>query len=309
MSPLHLDHRPKSLEDFFGNESIKASLQTILSRKDQPRSYLFTGPSGCGKTTLARIIAKEIGCSDRDYHELDIGDTRGIDDARRIKLNLHFAPFSSKIKVYCMDEVHKANDFFQDAMLKALEEPPKHVIFILCTTDPQKLKVTVKRRCHQFEVKPLTDKEMTAFLLSALAKENVNVEDYPSEIISEIIKSSNGSPGIALSILDQIVDMDNLDQIIQVIRKIEITEASIIDLCRALLTSDWGHCRLQLNALPNKVDAEKIRYAVLSYMCKVLLSERPNPQAARVIQSFSQPFYDSGLAGLVLASYLVTRKL
>ncbi len=191
-------------------------------------------------------------------------------------------------------------------MLKALEQPPSHVAFILCTTNPEKLSVTVKRRCTQFEVKPLTDQEMDGFILSALARESI-AEGYPPEIVQEIVKASNGSPGIAMNILDQVIDMQDGQQIMEVIRRTVVTEASVIDLCRALLARNWNGCRAQLIAM-EKVDVEKVRYAVLTYMRKVLLGDRPDLSAYLVIRYFERAFYDSGLAGLVAASWAVANR-
>jgi DNA polymerase III gamma/tau subunit len=180
-----------------------------------------------------------------------------------------------------------------------LEEPPKHVVFILCTTNPEKLPATTRRRCTQFEVRPLADAEMQGLIFQTLAGQGIP-SGYPQEVINEIVGVSNGSPGIALNILDQVIDMGDQAQILEVVRRTAVSEASVIDLCRALLNRNWPGCQVQLQSMGRKADAEKVRYAVLGYMTSVLLKDM-NLQARRVVRLFERNFYDSGMAGLLVA--------
>lgn len=314
--PLHLEYRPQNLEEFFGNKSLKAGLASILKRKDKPKAYLIAGETGCGKTTLARIIAISLGCDmEHDYYEWDIGDARGIDDARNMKKNLSYAPFGGKVKVIVLDECQGATPDFKDSMLKVLEEPPKHVVFIICTTDPDKLvsrsgKQTIETRTTRFDVQPLNKQDMRDLILSVLSREGIE-KDYPSEIIEEIIKSADGKARLAINILDQIIDMNDLDEILDITRRMGDTEANIRDFCQALLYKNWIDCHKQLTRMAvEKKDAEKIRRAVLSYMQKVILGNNSKLyySAYMVIKNFEGNFYDSGMAGLVAASFLTTTR-
>ena len=130
--PLHLDYRPKNLEELFGNKTTVNSLDAIIKREDDiPHAFLFAGPSGCGKTTLARIVAGALEVSDRDFVEINAANNRGIETARDILRTMGFKPVSGPVRVYLLDEVHMGTRDFQTALLKALEDTPSHVYFLL----------------------------------------------------------------------------------------------------------------------------------------------------------------------------------
>ena len=306
--PLHLDYRPQNLDEFYGNEILKTSLKSILDRKDKPRAYIFTGPSGCGKTTLARIVAQAYGCNmEMAYSELNLAQLGGKDESGRIQREMHYAPRDSLITCYCLDECQDATPAFQAGILKALEDTPAHVLFILCTTDPQRLKKTIHTRCSRFEVKPLDGATMQSFLLDVLKREGL--EDYPGEAIMGVIQAAEGSPRQALVILDQIIDLPDVDSVMASISRFTIAEASVLVLCQGLLNKDWPKCRNQLSALDSKANLEGIRQAVLTYMRKVLLGDRPSNQAYFIIRAFERPFFDSGLAGITGAAWAATKFL
>ena len=151
--PLHITYRPNKFAEIIGNKSTVKTIQNKINGDDPPHAILLHGPSGCGKTTLARIISTELGCNinSNDFNELDIAQLTGVDTAREIRQNMNFLPMESKCRVWLLDEFHKASASFQNAMLKALEDTPKHVYFILCTTDPQKVIKTVQTRCQKYK--------------------------------------------------------------------------------------------------------------------------------------------------------------
>ena len=125
---LYQKYRPTNLKDFFGNDGLKRDLKPFLEgRRTPPKSILFTGPSGCGKTTLARILAYTIGCAEGDINELDTADFRGIDSIRDIRRQMNLVPLGGQARVWILDECHKLTNDAQNALLKALENPPAHV--------------------------------------------------------------------------------------------------------------------------------------------------------------------------------------
>ena len=147
---LHIVYRPDKFEEVIGNKITVKTIQNKIHGIEPPHAILLHGPSGCGKTTLGRIISSELGCkiNSNDFNELDIAQLTGVDTAREIRQNMSFLPMESKCRVWLLDEFHKASTSFQNAMLKALEDAPRHVYFILCTTDPEKIIKTVQTRCQ-----------------------------------------------------------------------------------------------------------------------------------------------------------------
>jgi len=288
--------------EFIGNQDIVKSIQSKAGRDDGPHAWLFTGPSGCGKTTLARILAKELECDPQvGIFELNISDTRGIDAARDLIAKMHYRPMRGKSVVYILDEVQSATSNFQQAILKALEDTPNHVHFILCTTDPQKLLKTIKNRCASYEVKPMGLPDMASLFKWVLEAEQVEI---PEKVLRHIWSASDGSPRQALVMLEQVIDLSGADEMLSALSNSGVSDTEIKQLCQALLdrTAKWGNVATILKGLVEK-DPEKVRWAVLGYMNSVLLNKGSQP-VAMIIECFSEPFTMSGNAGLTLACYL-----
>jgi DNA polymerase III subunit gamma/tau len=185
----------------------------------------------------------------------------------------------------------------QHALLKALEDTPSHVYFMLATTDPTKLLPTIKTRCVQFEVKALSDSEIESLLLLVSKKEQVKV---PKEVIEQITMDSSGSPRMALSILDKVIGMEIKDMLSSAKQTAEETNEAI-DLCRALIAKkSWKAIAPILKNI--KQEPEQVRRCVLGYAQSVLLSSG-NERAYLIIDAFRQPLYDIGKPGLVAACF------
>jgi DNA polymerase-3 subunit gamma/tau len=215
--------RPKSFATLVGQEHVVRALTHALDQNRLHHAYLFTGTRGVGKTTLARIMAKALNCetgvtstpcgvcsscveidSGRfvDYIELDAASNRGVDDMTQLLERATYAPTSGRYKVYVIDEVHQLTGHAFNAMLKTLEEPPAHVKFILATTDPQKIPVTVLSRCLQFNLKQMPQAAIVDHLARVLAAEEIAFEPAA---LRHLAKGAAGSMRDALSLLDQAI--------------------------------------------------------------------------------------------------------
>lgn len=302
-SVLYLKYRPNSLDELIGNEDIVSLLKNQLSgntKQPMPKSILFHGPTGCGKTTLGRIIAQELGAKGNDIREIDSADFRGIDTIRDIRKQSSFKPLEGTYRVWILDECHKMTNDAQTALLKALEDTPPHVYYILCTTDPQKLLPTIRGRCAQYQVQPLSDKNMKKLLRRVVKAEG---ESLNKEIYDQIIQDSLGHPRNALQILSQVLSVDEDDRM-RVAKRTAETQSKTIELCRALVsgTDPWRKIATILGGLKEE-DPEQIRRAILGYCQTCLLSKNPVLFAAQIMDEFIEPFYNSGFPGLVLACY------
>ena len=217
--------RPKKFADLVGQEHVVRALQNALQQGRLHHAYLLTGTRGVGKTTIARILAKSLNCEQGvggepcgvcsacmqidagrfvDLLEIDAASNTGIDNIREVLENAQYAPSVGRYKVYIIDEVHMLSKSAFNAMLKTLEEPPEHVKFILATTDPHKVPVTVLSRCLQFVLRNMTTQQIAGHLSHILDQEKVV---YQQPALAIIAQAANGSMRDALSLLDQAIAM------------------------------------------------------------------------------------------------------
>ncbi|WP_426271390.1 DNA polymerase III subunit gamma/tau [Dyella kyungheensis] len=215
--------RPRKFAELVGQEHVVRALTNALDTGRMHHAYLFTGTRGVGKTTIARIFAKSLNCErgesadpcgecavctavDQgrfvDLLEIDAASNTGVDDVREVIENAQYAPARGRFKVYLVDEVHMLSKPAFNALLKTLEEPPPHVKFLLATTDPQKLPVTVLSRCLKFNLKRLLPEQISGQMRHILGAENISYEDAA---IAELARGADGSLRDGLSLLDQAI--------------------------------------------------------------------------------------------------------
>jgi DNA polymerase III gamma/tau subunit len=300
---LYQKYRPRTLERLRGNADLVKTLKGLLEKGNSPHCFLFHGPTGCGKTTLARILAYKLGCSGIDVREINTADMRGIDTVRDLIQKSQFMPVESAGTFWIIDECHKLTNDAQNALLKILEDTPEHVYFALCTTDPQKLLTTIKGRCSQFQVKPLSEDDMRGLLRHVVKREEDELEDNVYDII---VRDSMGLPRNALQILEQVLNAPVEDRP-TVAEHAEFEYAQAIELCRALMKkAPWKVVASTLRGLKEQ-EAETIRRIVLGYCQAILLSGKDEYLAGVVMEEFINPFYDSGFPQLVYACYSIIK--
>jgi len=222
---LYRKYRPQTFVEIIGQEHIVQTLTNAICSGMISHAYLFSGPRGSGKTTLARLLAKAVNCQNRkekefepcnkcsscleimqgnsiDLIEIDAASNRGIDEIRELRDGIKFAPIKSKYKVFIIDECHQLTKEAVNALLKTLEEPPAHAIFILATTEIHKMITTIISRCQRFDFRKLTVPEIIKRLETILEKEGVKIEKSAIELIA---LNSEGAIRDAESLLDQVL--------------------------------------------------------------------------------------------------------
>ena len=223
---LYRKYRPKTFDEVAGQEVVVKTLKNSVTNNKINHAYLFAGPRGCGKTTIAKIFAKLVNCENSsngipcnkcvcctqsneqnmDVIEMDAASNNGVDEIREINNKVKLAPTLGKYKIYIIDEVHMLTIGAFNALLKTLEEPPAHVIFILATTDPHKVPITILSRCQRFDLKKISDEQIYNRLKYICDNENIKIEE---DAIFEIARLGDGSLRDAISILDQVVAYTN----------------------------------------------------------------------------------------------------
>lgn len=280
---LYRKYRPSNFDEIIGNESAIKSLKKEL--KNGSHVFLFTGPAGCGKTTLARIVAKEVGAGELSIREINSAENRGIDTAREILQQMNFMPTDGNASVWILDEMHMITSAGQNALLKALEEVPESVYFLLCTTDPQKLIAPLKTRCSVVNVKPLNDEEMKILLKRVVKSED---KKMGSEVYEKIIELANGGSRKALKLLAKVLYLDSNEERLESLKSEDVSEdKDAIELCRALLGKTNFNSCMKLVSTIDVSEPERVRMLVLSYMNSVL-TKGFNERAAAAMQAFGQ---------------------
>lgn len=304
---LYNKYRPDSLDSIYGNEDIVEALESFTSDlKKCPHVFLFHGPYGCGKTTFGRIVANMVGCKGDDLVEINASEKRGIDDIREIITSSNYMPLEGDSKVYILDEAHMITKEAANALLKPLEDNLSHVFFVLCTTDPQKLLPTIRSRCQQFQVKPLSEKDLIMLLRKITKAEGGSVE---KEVLQQIVESSLGHPRDAIQILEQVISVSE-EKRMETAKKTTVEQSQAIELCRALLSPkpSWKGISGILNSIKEQ-EPESVRRMVMGYCQSILLSGKDDPRCGLIMEEFSEPTYNNGFSQIVYASYSVIKNI
>lgn len=300
---LHVAYRPQDFEEVVGQDSIVDSLERMEKTKDWSHAYLMVGPSGTGKTTVGRIIAKKLKCEPSNLIEVDAASHSGVDHVRELTSGMAYKGFGlNPTKVIIIDECHSLSKQAWQALLKSIEEPPEHVYFILCTTEPDKVPKTIQTRCVVYNFRYVPRNEILDLLSAVADAEELKLEESAISLIST---EADGSPRRALTLLAKCAACVTRKEVAEALESAdETTEA--IELCRALVkvkpALSWKRAMELVKGMENQ-NPESIRLLVVNYVAKVLMNTTKEGDAIRllaILDAFSTPWNPSEKFGPLL---------
>lgn len=300
-SKLHLKYRPRKWADVMGQADVVKAMSRMVEKREA-QTYLLCGPSGTGKTTLARIAAASMGSQPKDNLEIDAATHTGVDEMRQVQETCRYKPFgAAETRAVIIDECHMLSKQAWNSLLKITEEPPAHVVFFFCTTEPAKVPPTIKTRAASFTLKPVEDKQLRILFDKVCEKEKLDVaEDIGDLIISE----AHGSPRQMLVNLAMCKDCETKKSAASLLRTI-IEGDTTLELCRFLVKG--GSWRMAMSIVEKLEDTnpESVRIVVCNYLGSVLKGATSDDKAVRalnMLEQFSKPYNQSeGIAPLLLS--------
>lgn len=270
---LYRKYRPTTFDDVIGQEHVVQTLLHAIQGGRIAHAYLFSGPRGTGKTTTARLLARALGCSDLDLVEIDAASNNSVEDVRDLRDKINFSPNEGDYKVYIIDEVHMLSKSAFNALLKTLEEPPAHAIFVLATTELDRVPATVKSRCQRHTFRRITTQDIVSRLQTIVDAEGIRVEDG---VLPLVARQATGSMRDAISLLDQLIVSN--DDAVTMARALDVLGAAdnraVLALTDALAASDTA---AGLDAITLAIDAgsdpRQFARQVVDYLRGVLLAQ------------------------------------
>jgi len=289
---LYRKYRPQTFAELAGQEPIARTLRNAVAAQKVSHAYLFSGPRGTGKTSSGRLLAKAVNCTDpqegepcnkcdsclaflegraMDLIEMDAASNTGVDDVRKLRENVGFAPAVARFKVYLVDEAHMLSTSAFNALLKTLEEPPPHVIFVLATTEPHKMLATVASRCQRFDFRRIPLDASVERLDYICRQEGISC---PREALELIARTATGSMRDSINILEQVMDYHGRELTLEAVRSgLGLTgDARSADLARLALKGDLGEGLALIAAVRDDgLDLRQFQREVVSYLRQLLL--------------------------------------
>lgn len=259
-------YRPTTFAEVIGNQAVVKGLQEAISSPSHHHSYLFIGPSGVGKTTLARIVADHFNCW---VQEIDAASNSGVDDMRGLVASTGFTSvFTKKNRAIIIDEAHNLSKKGWEPLLKPCEEPPEDLYFFFCSTEPSTIPKTIRSRCHEVVLKPVSIPELSELLEAVCQVEGWTVQN---EVFQAIVQAATGQPRKALSFLQAGHGAQNREELAQVISQVESDTSPLLGLCNFLLKGgrDWK----RISDFLSKIDeSDDVFASACRYMTNAMVS-------------------------------------